>query len=404
MNLTLEEALQIPPLNRCTVVAGNNGLDRKINSVNSFDAPDVIPWLKQGELVLTSGYVFKNDEAAQVELIHEMAKKGCAGLCIQIKYFLPKLPEAMLKTANNLKLPLIEIPNDLSLSDLLASLMREVFTYENEHKGQEKKKIFLSQLLKGELNGKDAILANGREFGLKPGCGYICLFVSLLDPAHDLKKETADFLLETARSFNKDFGIDYLTMELDHFVIVILQSGEHLENEHLHKLALQFAKKFDELNNGDQANQIKIGIGTGCSDVLEISRSYQQACEAVNIGSRVYPKSMNHHIYDYVDLESYFILQQAPANLLSQYISRTIEKLIQYDKDNQTDLIKTLDVYLSCCGRQSEAARLLGVHRNTINFRMTKIKELLGKDLDDGETVFRVQLALKISRLLNLAK
>lgn len=401
MNFTLAEALQVAPLNRCKVVAGNKGLVNRIHSVNSFDAPDVMPWLKQGELVFTTGYVIKNDPAAQVELVCEMAKRQCAGLAIQMKRFMPELPKAMLKAANEWNLPLIEIPNDLSLPDLLLSFMRELMTHEKKHKEQEKKNVFLSRLLHGELHGKDAILAQGREFGMMPECGYICLFVSFSSSVLDNQRNMPiDRLLKMINLPNKNTNIFWLTIGLDKSTI-ILQSTEHQKKDDLHSLALQLARNLVEScpKQPMSCEHLTIGIGTGYNDVQKISTSFQQARNAVNIGCRLNPSASEHKIYDYVDIESYAILQHVPTDLLSYCLSHTLAPLLQYDKENQADLIKTLEVYLSCCGRSSEAARILGVHRNTIHFRIDRIKDLLGKELNDGETVFRLQMALRIYRL-----
>lgn len=401
MNFTLQEALQVAPLNRCKVAAGNDGLANRINSVNSFDAPDVIPWLKQGELVFTTGYVMRNDPVAQVKLIREMAKRKCAGLGIQMKHFMPELPKPMIKAANEWNLPLIEIPDELSLPDLLLSFMRELITYEKKYKEQERKKIFLSQLLHGDLHGKDAILAQGAEFGLMPKCGYICLFISFTTSVPDNQRHNPiGPLMKMINLPNKDMTIFWLPLGLDK-IILILQSTEHPKSDQLHSLAYRFARNLVEsyLKRQSPSGYVTIGIGTGYYDVLKISTSFQQAQSALNIGCRLNPSPREHKIYDYVDVESYDILQHVPPHLLSQCLTNTLAPLLKYDNENKADLINTLEVYLSCCGSPSEAARILGVHRNTINFRIARIKDLLGKGLNDGETIFRLQMALRIYRL-----
>ncbi|QKI82349.1 helix-turn-helix domain-containing protein [Kroppenstedtia eburnea] len=97
------------------------------------------------------------------------------------------------------------------------------------------------------------------------------------------------------------------------------------------------------------------------------------------------------------------MLQNVPADILSSYVSEILTPLIRYDQENHSNLVQTLEVYLAHSGRSSETARSLGIHRNTVNFRMTRIKALLNLDLADGETVFRLQLALHMSHLLGLS-
>ncbi|WP_026677009.1 PucR family transcriptional regulator [Fictibacillus gelatini] len=391
MKITLAEALEITTLNQCNVVAGKQSLDRPIHSVNSFDAPDVLPWLKSGELVLTTGYVFKSDEIAQVELIHELAKRRCAGLGIQMKHFMHGLPAAMLKAADDSNLPLFEIPNHLSISDLMLSLLRELLSYENKQNEQERKKVFFSRLLQGHLHGKDAIFAEGREFGLLQGAGYICL--SILEKSLTGASSFKNTPERLSQIISTTTNISFLSANLEDTVI-ILQSVDKEEISRLHSAAFELANHL-----ANEFPGVTIGIGTCINDVLEISKSYKQAKQAITLGTRI--KSLSKQsIYDYTDLQSYDILQHVPDNFLSDYMSEVLDPLLQYDRENQADLLETLEVYLSCCGRSLEAARNLGVHRNTINFRITKIKELLGANLDEGETVFRLQMALRILHLL----
>ncbi|MGO4375760.1 PucR family transcriptional regulator ligand-binding domain-containing protein, partial [Paenibacillus sp. MCAF20] len=57
--MTVEQALSIFPLQHGKLVAGEAGLTRVIRSVNVMDAPDIVNWLKYGEILLTSAFVFK---------------------------------------------------------------------------------------------------------------------------------------------------------------------------------------------------------------------------------------------------------------------------------------------------------------------------------------------------------
>lgn len=148
--------------------------------------------------------------------------------------------------------------------------------------------------------------------------------------------------------------------------------------------------------------QVIIGIGTYQDDVFGISTSYRKAREAVRSGCRVAPPS-KHGVYEYTALKSYALLQNVPEDILSSYVTETLTPLIRYDRENHSNLMQTLEVYLARYGRSSETAQNLGIHRNTVNFRITRIKELLDLDLDDGEVVFRLQLALHMAHLLGVS-
>jgi purine catabolism regulator len=64
------------------------------------------------------------------------------------------------------------------------------------------------------------------------------------------------------------------------------------------------------------------------------------------------------------------------------------------------DLLETLEVYLHCGGRKTEAAAELGIERQSLYHRLNRIESLLDVDLRDGDSALALHLALMIRRLL----
>ncbi|QKG84736.1 PucR family transcriptional regulator [Kroppenstedtia pulmonis] len=397
--VTMAEVLRIPPLDRCSVVAGGHGLTRSVQSVNSFDAPDVVPWFKAGELVLTTGYVFKNDEAAQIELVQAMAERNCAGLGIKVNHFLSELPDSLLQVADDHDLPLLEIPYDVPISDLVFPLLREIFAFQRQHKAQNRQETFFAGLLQGKWLGRDAILAQGRDFGLLPGYDYICLCIHLASSSVSEGQSNVRKVTEILHAVREKKGVTWWVSEWEGTVIIIQISRDENKTE-FHIALRQLARKLaEEWNVRFPEDQVMIGIGTYHDDVLGISTSYKNAQEAVRLGWRVAPSSEN-TVYEYAALKPYSILQEVPDDILQSYVEEVLTPLIRYDREKHANLLETLEAYLGSGGRPSVAARNLGVHRNTVNFRLGRIKDLLGVDLDDGETTFRLQLAFHAIHLL----
>ena len=175
MDLSLFKVLSLSPFDRCRVVAGASGLSKTITSINVVDCPDPGPWVSKGQLVFTTGYVFKDDPSEQVRLIRRLTEQGCCGMAIKFSRFLPDPPKEMLREADLLEFPLIDIPCDLSLSELMASLMGGILEYRHYQNRQEEIVGFISALLSGELCERDRILAEGRFIGLQPNCCYVGL-------------------------------------------------------------------------------------------------------------------------------------------------------------------------------------------------------------------------------------
>ncbi|MFJ6014703.1 PucR family transcriptional regulator [Streptomyces sp. NPDC092952] len=63
------------------------------------------------------------------------------------------------------------------------------------------------------------------------------------------------------------------------------------------------------------------------------------------------------------------------------------------------DLARTAEVFLDCAGQASRTAAALGVHRQTLYYRLSRIQQLTGLDLNDGEDRLLLHMALKSARL-----
>ncbi|WP_432082237.1 PucR family transcriptional regulator [Streptomyces sp. WAC 04229] len=63
------------------------------------------------------------------------------------------------------------------------------------------------------------------------------------------------------------------------------------------------------------------------------------------------------------------------------------------------ELVRTAEIYLDCAGQAGRAAAELGIHRQTLYYRLSRVEQLTGLDLDDGEDRLLLHMALKAHRL-----
>jgi len=95
-----------------------------------------------------------------------------------------------------------------------------------------------------------------------------------------------------------------------------------------------------------------------------------------------------------------FLLRAGPPDMLRRQAAQRLGPLIDYDRENQTELLPTLSVYLeNACSLQATAERL-NISVSGLKYRLQRIREVGGLDLDDPEVRFDAQVSL---RLLSLA-
>lgn len=124
--MLVSDLTHINSLENLKLVAGKSGLDRQIKSVNIMDNPLALDWLSAGELLLTSGYFFRDSQEQQNHFLIELHQIGCPCLCIKPKQFLSQIPDNMIQIADQIGLPIFEIPYGLSFSKILVAVMNEL--------------------------------------------------------------------------------------------------------------------------------------------------------------------------------------------------------------------------------------------------------------------------------------
>lgn len=400
MSINVGQALEIPPLDQCDVVAGLDGLDREINSINIVDSPDPGPWVSQGQFILTTGYVFRDDPDEQVKLIRLLVQQGCAGLAIKFARFISEPPLFMIKEANRLRLPLINIPYQISQSEIISSLMNGVLQHKHDQKIIFDIKTFFKAVIDGNIHGHDEILDKGYVVGLIPNCEYIVLCTSLSLQKNSNLQKIKIFLRNIIRDSSISVGLDPIVSELDE-VVALLQVTQRKTEEDSANLIYSLVKHINELFS-KQFPDVKlfIGISTPKMCVTKIRKGFLESQEAIYLGRRIADADA-HTIYEYEKLKPYVLLQSLHTEDCQQYIESSIKVLIDHDEQNKSDLTKTLDLYLANNGRSSDCSQKLFIHQNTIRYRISRIEELLGVDLNDGETIFRLQLAFKLAKLVD---
>jgi len=128
MSVTVAEMLSLPGFSDMKVIAGEKGIyKRRITSVTVVDAPDATPWVKGGEFVIGSGYIFSiNDMATFMGFVEGFNDLGISAIGIKVSRFLKKVPEEILIRAEELELPIIDIPVHYAFADIIDPVMSVV--------------------------------------------------------------------------------------------------------------------------------------------------------------------------------------------------------------------------------------------------------------------------------------
>lgn len=121
MGLSIREIMKIEPFSEAKLLAGEHGMDRVAEWANMQEVPDCIKWFYGKEIIFASGFAFKNAQNG-VELMRRLDEIEVAALFIKPGEFLDEVPQEMIDYADEIGMPLFQIPSNRPYMDFMVPL------------------------------------------------------------------------------------------------------------------------------------------------------------------------------------------------------------------------------------------------------------------------------------------
>ncbi len=147
----------------------------------------------------------------------------------------------------------------------------------------------------------------------------------------------------------------------------------------------------------DKYISYQIAVGRVYDDADKIANSFKDVNLVFRSQNTYYPVSVTR----FDEIGSYKILCNPDLKKeLVEFYKDCLHSLEEYDKKRDTELIKSLEYYFEMNGNLKKMSEALFTHYNTILYRMNRIQEITGKNLDDENDRYELHTALKIMKML----
>ncbi|MBO5757189.1 MAG: helix-turn-helix domain-containing protein, partial [Clostridia bacterium] len=142
--------------------------------------------------------------------------------------------------------------------------------------------------------------------------------------------------------------------------------------------------------------KVAIGISTTVENIKDLARAYKEAQVALEVG-KVFETEKN--IISYENLGIGRLIYQLPTTLCEMFLQEVFKKGSLESLDRET--LMTIQCFFENNLNVSETSRKLFVHRNTLVYRLEKIRKLTGLDLREFEHAITFKVALMVKKYLN---
>lgn len=147
--------------------------------------------------------------------------------------------------------------------------------------------------------------------------------------------------------------------------------------------------------------QLTIGIGQIKVGLSNTDTSYQEAIVALQANRSLHRNQEKCSVtfFDQLGCLSFLCDLQHSKAMLSFYETHLCP-ILEYDKENQTSLVATLDAFFANGQNLRRTAESLYVHKNSVIYRLHKIEDIIGSELSDPTTSFNLQLCLQLRNII----
>jgi sugar diacid utilization regulator len=157
-----------------------------------------------------------------------------------------------------------------------------------------------------------------------------------------------------------------------------------------------------ELQAGLPGHGFAVGRSRVAADAADLHRAASEALLAANVAE----SDPDRPLLAFDETGAYRLLLPAmsedPAEL-QRFYAETVEPLVAYDEQYETELVATLETFLDADGNVAGTAARLFTHRHTIRYRLERVRELSGLDVGSTDGREKLSLGLKAMRVLGIA-
>jgi sugar diacid utilization regulator len=273
--------------------------------------------------------------------------------------------------------------------DLLREVVESAYSDERERAQLSRAdvaRLFLIRLLEGEWTDETQVLAEGDQLGYDLSATHTAAFVSPADLAHPFGGLEDVAVWPVTRQLLRRFPNAPFVL-LGYGLVFLATTASIADVGAFVHTALKASSA--------SPTPLIAGIGTPRAGWSGILASTREARRARALGA-ILNRSALVHRYD--ELRVFDLFRQGEA--LEAYVQEVLGDLIALDRANHSHLIGTLVAYVDSGLNRKLAAALLHVHPNTVGYRLNRIQQVMPRPIAAGDSLFRIQLAL---RLLPLA-
>lgn len=365
------------------LLAGQKGLNNLVEWVHIIENDEVSQFLHGNEVVFTSG-ILNNNEVWLLEYAKKLYSAGTSAFVVNIGPYTKSISKDVVKYCDEVRMPLYTIPWETRMVDVTRDICYRIIQ-------KEQVEISIATTIKniifktGDLETQ--ILQMERYGYLRDS--HFCFIVMSFDNEKD---ENQEFNMNKIKMYSERIARSihelYISFSYNEYWVLGLVNYSNYDIDN-------FVNTFFK-NWGQYQCKVHMGISENKDGIKIQDENFNKAFTAMKMA-----RKQNKEVVFYDKLDIYkLLLNSKDDDVLKKYYDDILGNLEKYDKENDTDLMDFLSIYLKNNGSQSLMAEKQYIHRNTVNNQLKKIEKITGYNPLNLEEKLRFYLGFYIKDVI----
>ena len=240
------------------------------------------------------------------------------------------------------------------------------------------KNVILDNILPGDIYLKS------RELHFNTDVSRTVLLIRSTEPSDIV-------VYDVIQNLFPDKAKDFVISINENDIALVKETGRDIDSKDIENLALSIV---DTLQ-GEFYTRVIVGIGSSIENIKDLAKSFKEAQASLEVG-KVFDTDKT--IVSYSNLGIARLIYQLPTTLCESFLREVFKRGSIQSLDQET--LFTIQKFFENNLNVSETSRKLFVHRNTLVYRLEKIKRITGLDLREFDHAIIFKIALMVNKYL----
>ena len=413
-----KDLLTLPSMAQAKIIAGKSGLSNSIRWVYKPENMNFAKWVKGQELLIISTPVIQSEDFNLPLVIKKANKLNMSGaLLLTGDKYIASIDSSVVSYANLNNFPIFVISGEIPLVDIFEEIGHAIAYNKNSD-------TLSDDILSGIIFGKNI---NADTFAMKfSEAGYDLdgknrMFTINIHGDRRIEEYEYDTVISKIKNEFNSGNMNALLSRYGNNIVgcFCLKKGEmdvsgrsadiNMSGNNISEIipvdsSMKNIQDTDTVSESDKkevlakiykslseylysiSSDIKLvmGVGRAYEGIGDLQKSFTEASRCVILSEKM---NMSGRVFWYEEMGIYNLFSElADKKVMQEFIDNTLGVIIEYDRNNNSNLLETLKAYLWNNNSLIHASEQLYTHRNTVKYRVQRISQLTGRDFDDAIT------------------